>query len=151
MLSAHNHITRKEPSSSFVCKLFAQAKNKAFIKIDESLTGKGWAHQGMILGPPDYERQIWPFLKFIQLYLNSIKPFNSKGFSEILASQHYFLKTTLVYFCLQIVCTLFGIFPCARPPNKAFLFANFTSFYSQTQSQKSGGHDYSQIIPRCQA
>lgn len=55
MLSAHNHITRKEPSSSFVCKLFAQAKNKAFIKIDESLICIGWAHLGMIQGPPDYE------------------------------------------------------------------------------------------------
>jgi len=39
-------------STGFVCKLFAHAKNKASIKIDESLTGKGWAYQGMILGTP---------------------------------------------------------------------------------------------------
>jgi hypothetical protein len=55
MLSAHNYIALKYLSSGFVCKLFAQAKNKASIKIDESLTVIGWAHLGMIQGPPDYE------------------------------------------------------------------------------------------------
>jgi hypothetical protein len=55
MLNIHSHNTPSTLSSGFVCKLFAQAQKKASIKIDESLTGKGWAHQGMILGPPDYE------------------------------------------------------------------------------------------------
>ena len=55
MFNNSNHITELLPFSGFVCKLFAQATKKASIKIDESLTGKGWAHQGMILGPPDYE------------------------------------------------------------------------------------------------
>jgi len=54
MLITLRHITSTTPSSSYVCKLFAQAQKKASIKIDASLTGKGWAHQGMILGPPDY-------------------------------------------------------------------------------------------------
>ena len=55
MFHTHLDITPLRLSSSYVCKLFAHPQKKASIKIDESLTGKGWAHQGMILGPPDYE------------------------------------------------------------------------------------------------
>ncbi len=55
MLTTRPHITPSSPSSSYVCKLFAQAQKKASIKIDESLTSKGWAHLGLNQGPPDYE------------------------------------------------------------------------------------------------
>lgn len=54
MLSAHNYITQKELSGSFVCKLFAQTKSSYEVSLHNCLIIK-WAHQGMILGPPDYE------------------------------------------------------------------------------------------------
>lgn len=95
---------------------------------------KKWAHQGMILGPPDYERAFCPFLNFTQRYLNSMKPFASKGFGEFLAIQLYRSKTGLMYFCLQIVCTLLGMFPYVRPPNPTILFANFRHLYSQIKA-----------------
>jgi hypothetical protein len=78
---------------------------------------KMWAHQGLNQGPPDYEGHFCPFLNFTQRYLNSLKPLLAKGFSDFLALHLYQSKTGLMYFCLQIVCTLFAMFPFGRPPD----------------------------------
>ena len=66
-------------------QVFCKKKGFMNILIHKPLIVK-WAHLGMIQGPPDYERDFWPFSTLNQPYLNWLKSFTSKAFNEMFIS-----------------------------------------------------------------